>query len=118
MPATATESPTHQVKPIFSVAETGGADSAARAAELDELVRFRSLNPGASDIETGLSAKEAKEEMRLAAVYGVNLPLFHIDLTSALQSALIRSRANEQHAAKILETEGNGSQTSYNPVKV
>jgi sodium-independent sulfate anion transporter 11 len=87
-------------KPIFSVSEIGGADSAAAAAELSanekELAAQRSKSHGisrdsdslssSSDIK-GVNAK-AGSLRRAAVVNGLNRPLFHIDLTSALQSAI------------------------------
>jgi solute carrier family 26 (sodium-independent sulfate anion transporter), member 11 len=108
----------HHVKPIFSVAETGGADSAARAAEIEELVSFRSAHPGAADVEAGISPEAKREAKKLASVHGLNRPLFHVDLTSALQSALIRSRIREERYAQLREVEGAGSQTSDQPVKL
>ena len=42
---------------------------------------------------------------RIAVVHGINRPLFHVDLTSALQSAIANSEGRE--GAKI-ESDGNG----------
>ena len=135
-------------KPIFSVAEIGGEDSAAAAADASSIRRPRSIGV-AKDIEEGnddndaaaaiastpahtaindddnipdnknnesgditmsspkkparmtttrtksrttLSggavAAAARMSTKVAVVHGVNRPLFHIDLTSALQSAI------------------------------
>lgn len=104
-------------KPVFSVAEIGGADSAATAAQDREQRRARKLartasSSGHDDIEAHERATEdsssddrvafEKEVShskayasngvgvngKIAVVAGINRPLFHIDLTSALQSAV------------------------------
>jgi len=107
-------------KPIFSVAEIGGQDSAANAAENreneKELRRQRTQDvenrraseaavgqdtishqhdavssSSGSDLgkEIGASKAYAKgPTARVAVVHGLTRPLFHIDLTSALQSAI------------------------------
>lgn len=92
-------------KPIFSVAEIGGDDSAAeladtiekdqldrqRTAELessrsrdakDDAIHHTSGNSSSSDIhKSGFTS-------RVAAVHGLNRPFFHIDLVGALHSAI------------------------------
>jgi solute carrier family 26 (sodium-independent sulfate anion transporter), member 11 len=78
----------HHWKPIFSVAEIGGYDSAAHAAELAELQKSGAV----TDVEK--VGGEAQKRAKLALVYGVNLPLFHVDLTSAMNSAI-------RHAEKL-----------------
>ena len=123
-------------KPVFSVAEIGGGDSAAAQAE--EAFRTRSLSrPGGADIEAaprsdGSSSPDAKEVAasdtadwdkglaqskayggrggptaavsgRVAVVQGLNRPLFHVDLTSALQSAVANAQKREGAAPKTLE---------------
>jgi solute carrier family 26 (sodium-independent sulfate anion transporter), member 11 len=104
-------------KPIFSVAEIGGSSSAAAAAEYaqqEELKRQRSrdveahpfksanndkietlsadssTNEQQKGLERELSKSKAyvRTDRRIAVVHGLNRPLFHIDLTSALQSAI------------------------------
>jgi sodium-independent sulfate anion transporter 11 len=71
-------------KPIFNVAEIGGSSSAAQAAENEE--RRRQSHVG--DIEHSPTPSGGKTSSRVAVVHGINLPLFHIDLTSALQAAI------------------------------
>jgi sodium-independent sulfate anion transporter 11 len=105
-------------KPIFSVADLGGSDSAANAAEANSNEkeireqRARELQrPGQADAiaadstrdsDSGLSSSDLKEAAvksrygRAAVVNGLNRPLFHIDLTSALQSAIANVRAREE----------------------
>lgn len=99
----------HRWKPIFSVAEIGGSSSAAAAAEDKEnrQVAKRQTTPDAEkgdpirncdessnedvDLQKQLSNSKAYagvESKRMAVVQGLNRPLFHIDLTSALQSAI------------------------------
>jgi sodium-independent sulfate anion transporter 11 len=122
-------------KSIFSVAEIGGSQSAAAAAEFEDnekqlaesSLRRQSLhgsqraplnnNAAGSDLEMGLprgqggsaTASDGDEEGgapatkataapalnagRTVAVHGINRPLFHVDLTSALQSAIANVEA-------------------------
>jgi sodium-independent sulfate anion transporter 11 len=106
-------------KPIFSVAEIGGFSSPANAAEYeqnrDELKRSNTR-----DVETahshssGDDVEVAKNNhhghatsvpRKVAVVHGVNRPLFHIDLTSALQSAVHNSQDGHPHSSE-LEIEG------------
>lgn len=102
-------------KPIFSVAEIGGHDSAANAAEYREnereLRRQRTKDPevaegrkdgivqqhdavsssSGSDLGKELGSSKAYNKGfsgKVAVIHGLNRPLFHIDLTSALQSAV------------------------------
>lgn len=111
-------------KPIFSVAEIGGKSSAAAAAEhrdheegtdkaprRDEESGFRrksaadvvGKDDGASSDtsdfkQTIASSKAYAPTIRVAAVHGLNRPLFHVDLTSALQSAVanVERKAGEE----------------------
>lgn len=107
----------HRFKPIFSVAELGGSDSAAAEAEVALNRQTSKLQP--KDIETGRSVsvttpdsessrnsmdkelhksqayKKGGLDVRIAVVQGLNRPFFHIDLTSALQSAIHTSEALE-----------------------
>lgn len=99
---------THHVKPIFSVAEIGGSDSAANAAEYDEIARAKAVHKS-SDIETGgfdTEDKREEQKVKLAAIHGLNLPLFHLDLTEALASALSNTQARDATAKKVAEVEG------------
>ena len=95
-------------KPIFSVADLGGTDSAAAVADrwesrharhpaaeqapLDDIEQGRSQLAG-SDLNRELSVSKAYGTMaragtRIAVVQGLNRPLFHPDITAALSSAL------------------------------
>ncbi|KAB8299206.1 hypothetical protein EYC80_001302 [Monilinia laxa] len=102
----------HRWKPIFSVAEMGGQDSAAAAAEAEsnekeineQRTRERDLRGngdqirGDSDSGSGSDLKTVSKNVtrsRTAVVNGLNRPLFHIDLTSAFQSAVANVRARE-----------------------
>lgn len=106
-------------KPIFSVAEIGGSDSAAAVAEATtnekELRdhRSRELNrPSGADAithdsESGLSSSVDPKEVivkagdrRAAVVSGLNRPLFHIDLTSALQSAIANVDSRQEFESR------------------
>jgi len=116
----------HRWKPIFSVAEIGGSSSAAAAAEAAEnlrLTRSRSIDieqapsqhaksqyttgediksESASsdelDLHKEINASKAynRTTKKITIVNSVHRPLFHIDLTSALQSA-IRNVENLTH---------------------
>lgn len=115
-------------KPIFSVAELGGSHSAAAAAQRrdneKELKRQRSedvedigsrsrnrtddiakdsASDSSGDLKRQLSQSHA-EASKVVAVNGLNQPLFHIDLTSALQSAIANVEAREQDEAKGVGT--------------
>lgn len=99
----------HRWKPIFSVAELGGFDSAAGFAEWE---RNREIQRNSvptvhlsGDVESngGLTKDPAVGATERRTVggksvvtHGVNLPLFHVDLTVALQTAIhnIERRAN------------------------
>ena len=107
----------HRWKPIFSVAELGGTESAAADAERNMRINNRdSINKGRTDIETGqreidnASNSESSEsneidkeirtskaynrrDVKVAVVQALNRPFFHIDLTSALQSAIRNTEA-------------------------
>lgn len=104
----------HRWQSIFSVAEIGGSDSAAQAADNalneKELGRRASRLPphdieaapseGSSEDGDPKSAHNRNAEVhhkRAVVVHGLNRPLFHIDLTSALQSA-IHNVENRQQA--------------------
>ena len=96
----------HRWKPIFSVAEIGGASSAATAAEVQENQQQRKRratqdveadgkleseddSTGADGISKELSRSQAYAKgHKHAHVHGINRPLFHTDLTSALLSAI------------------------------
>jgi len=111
----------HRWKPIFSVAEIGGSDSAAYAAEALEHEKdlnrqqtreahrkadgtHDAINPdsaGSSSVDINKDVREISLPKRTALVHGLNRPLFHIDLTSALQCAI----ANVE-ARKAFETKG------------
>ena len=115
-------------KPIFSVAEIGGSHSAAAAAETreNEKERRRQLSEdvedfgakgmGRTDAITKDNASDSSSDLkrqlnqthvgvsRVVAVNGLNRPFFHIDLTSALQSAIANVEAREQNEAKGVGT--------------
>lgn len=109
----------HRWQPIFSVAEIGGAASAAAVAEHDtneKEMSYQQTRASSSDAQrdldaiergAGASASSASGSIskgvtgnpkRRVAVHGLNRPLFHIDLTSALQSAVANVEARVRHA--------------------
>ncbi|KAH9902197.1 putative sulfate permease [Xylariomycetidae sp. FL2044] len=109
-------------KSIFSVAEIGGSDSAAAAAEKearhekgDEESPTRLSTSGAgapygedaiersmASSTSGASVTKHKApevrhgESRRVVIHGINRPLFHIDLTSALQSAIANVQSRDE----------------------
>ena len=115
----------HRWKPIFSVAEIGGAADAAELsanralqqsrhgdeeAAITEEKRVDTPHGQAKDLnsQSGSSSDDLDlvgqisqskayvrtEQKRVALVHGLNRPLFHIDLTSALQSAIANVEAS------------------------
>ncbi|KAM3067675.1 hypothetical protein ACMFMG_000011 [Clarireedia jacksonii] len=108
------ESGSHRWKPIFSVAEIGGEDSAAATAEANnnekenkavesnrrreskgDEIRGDSDSASGSGSDLKVVSKRATRG-RTAVVNGLNRPLFHIDLTSAFQSAVANVKAREE----------------------
>lgn len=106
---------THRWKPIFSVADIGGSHSAAAEAEArDNRKMARTLSQVRShDIEAAHPDSEGSSEAgsldkqlehstayrpegkgsgRIAVVQGLNRPLFHVDVTAALNSALANAQ--------------------------
>ncbi|KAL2397055.1 Sulfate permease 2 [Exophiala dermatitidis] len=132
----------HRWKPIFSVAEIGGSNSAAAAVEQETNRRLSRHVPGdeehggherrSSVPEEGLQSQEKykddsaassssnghdlhreisnskaynRNQSRKVVVHGLNRPFFHLDLTSALQSAI----ANVEHQERLKrEQAGHG----------
>ncbi|KAI0136586.1 sulfate permease [Xylariales sp. AK1849] len=117
-PTEGPEGSQHRWQPIFSVAEIGGPTSAAAVAEKEQNEKGFSLQhtrasssdqaPGDLDnIERGTSSsasgsirKDHKSDFsstkKRVAVHGLNRPLFHIDLTGALHSAIANVEARER----------------------
>lgn len=104
-------------KSIFNIAEIGGSQSAAAVAEREanekeiavtqarvedtEAGLAERIGPsGSSSISVSDSVSKSKNPdlrpARRAVVHGVNRPLFHVDLTSALQSAIANVEAREE----------------------
>jgi sodium-independent sulfate anion transporter 11 len=109
----------HRWKPIFSVAEIGGSDSAAHAAEALEHEKtsrlqsrenrlagaatdtiHRDSGSSSSSDEVTKGTRSVVNRARTAVVHGLNRPLFHTDLTSALQSAITNVEARQEFDAK------------------
>lgn len=110
-------------KPIFSVAEIGGSASAAAAAQRrdneeelrrqrtyeDEEARSKSVGEGVNIESNGdnghirkelATSKAYSKGSKVAVVHGLDRPLFHIDLTNALQSAISNVEARELTVTK------------------
>jgi solute carrier family 26 (sodium-independent sulfate anion transporter), member 11 len=105
----------HRWKALFSVAEIGGSDSAAIAAEADANEKIQHHhskinsvddainNDGSGGSFNGDIKKDAgivTKGPRTAIVNSVNRPLFHIDLTIALQSAVANVEARHAFNAR------------------
>jgi sodium-independent sulfate anion transporter 11 len=111
----------HRWKPIFSVAEIGGSESAAEAAERrrnqlakqqrsqhtggsesvsseDDIERTGGERRGSLDLKLGGSKAYGTtgSGSRIAVVHGLNRPYFHLDLTAALQSALSSTKSKNR----------------------
>lgn len=122
----------HRWKPVFSIAEINGNTSAAAAAEYREnereLQRQRTedvehgsqtksmahqdaiAHDAASSASEGITrqlstSKAYTKAATHALVHGVNRPLFHIDLTSALQSAIANVERRDEMEVKGVGTE-------------
>jgi solute carrier family 26 (sodium-independent sulfate anion transporter), member 11 len=113
----------HRWKSIFSVAEIGGSSSAAAAAENDANERELLIGSQLSkDEEQGLLVMESphlsddlsesddapgqeklpSDRKRLGVlVNSLNKPLFHVDLTSAVQAAIANVEARQELRASV-----------------
>ena len=103
-------------KSIFSVSEIGGDSSAAAQAERSTNKALRRSSFAGHDVEAAQATKDAitidthsknssedqelnkaltssKAYKKLAPVHGLNRPLFHIDITAALQAAIANVEA-------------------------
>lgn len=110
-------------KPIFSVAELGGSSSAAADAEYvmnhPEHKKHRDIELGrehsreisgesseaSSDINQAIQNSKAygsQVNQKKIVVHGLNRPFFHIDLTSALQSA-VANISNPSATADVVQ---------------
>lgn len=112
-------------KPIFSVAEIGGGGRPAVAAD-DEFRRQRNqdiedqriksiahdniahdtASSSSDDLSKDLGASRVygKRGGKVAVVQGLNRPLFHIDLSNALQSAIANVERGQEFERKELGT--------------
>lgn len=134
-------------KPIFSVAEIGGSFSAAAEAEAEEKQRRELRSQQSQDPELGHArphesvesiersendshssdimrkksrANSTVSSVKVAVVHGLNRPFFHIDLTSAVQSAIhnIQVHSNSgHHEDHTIETVGSRSIPPHDPPK-
>ena len=120
-------------KPIFSVAEIGGTESAAAAAERRDnekrrLSEARRADSGSgADIKSSTPDRDSDEDLKnigtspaygkgskVAVVQGLNRPCFHIDLTSALQAA-IENIERRDDQAKVIEGRNDAAELAYEP---
>ena len=122
IPTKPTQGPHHRWQSIFSVAEIGGKSSAAAMAEDDANAREFGLEadmtkdeemaaeetsseemiepegdpspgPAGSDLNEKPMAAGLRQRRKGAVVHGLNRPLFHVDLTSAVLSAIANVEA-------------------------
>ncbi|KAF5963600.1 family sulfate permease [Fusarium coicis] len=108
-------------KSIFSVAEIGGKDSAvaiAQETDLDEMAPTHTDNTDEEPLIGGFSSVRSygsmssgdleKQRRRGAVVHGLDKPLFHVDLTSALQNAItnVEERAISRETAHDQQLDG------------
>ncbi|OLN94352.1 Sulfate permease 2-like protein 2 [Colletotrichum chlorophyti] len=116
----------HQWKSIFSVADIGGSESAAAVAEKEANEKEFSTHAKsarAEDEEAGKdggaqdninpvssgSKKTNAQKRKGVVVHGLNRPLFHVDLTSALQSAIANSVDDYSSDSAGLKSPGSTS---------
>ena len=115
----------HRWKPIYSVAEMGGDHSAAAVAEAS-FNKQRDIELGSTgssgghnetknELERTLSESKAYNTQhtstgRIAVVQGLNRPFFHIDLTSALQSAITNIEQKERSSENVVPNKAYGTQ--------
>jgi sodium-independent sulfate anion transporter 11 len=101
-------------RPIFSVAEIGGDDSAAQAAEQTERARLEKSRTREQEqhkheygddailkSDTAVSTDDIIKRSRvtttrIAPVHGLNRPFFHMDLVGAVHSAIVNIQARRQ----------------------
>ena len=100
-------------KPVFSVADMGGSHSAAAAAEERFNEQERRRKSG-EDIESqhrqrGHSHTQVTTTRKVAVVAGLNRPLFHVDLTSALESAITNCESKEAAAELVAKADSSSS---------
>ncbi|KAH7328390.1 sulfate transporter family-domain-containing protein [Stachybotrys elegans] len=97
----------HRWKSIFSVAEIGGDDSAAALAEENANKELLLVSEEASDEERAGACQPVRSHNRRveslpgsprrgATVHSWDKPLFHVDLTSAVQSAIANAEARQE----------------------
>ncbi|CAJ2500991.1 Uu.00g038440.m01.CDS01 [Anthostomella pinea] len=110
-------------KSIFSIAEIGGSDSPAAVAENEANEKETSTHhtkpnntagteehspdeieasssSTSNSISKTKSAEHRRGDARRVVVHGLNRPLFHVDLTSALQSAIANVQARDEVEAR------------------
>lgn len=86
-------------KTIFSIADLGGSDSAAKAAEAAEIGDKKTVRE--YDIEHAGSEISDKDVPRnpgsaqLVAIQGLNRPYFHFDLQEAVEAAIANTERRE-----------------------
>ncbi|KAF2858706.1 SulP family sulfate permease [Piedraia hortae CBS 480.64] len=100
----------HRWKPIYSVAEIGGDSSAAAAAEDAE--NRRSSQIPRKDEESGDFIHPTDwnpTNRKVAVIQSVNRPFFHVDLTSALQSAIQDAKDQDRYARDRKDIEEGSS---------
>ncbi|KIH86674.1 solute carrier family 26 (sodium-independent sulfate anion transporter), member 11 [Sporothrix brasiliensis 5110] len=114
-PTDVQDAPNKRWKAIFSVAEIGGRDSAAAQAEREAAGTILGTAPGSSgksgpalDIEEANNSDSVDDDPKTKSpkfkgvtVHGLNRPLFHVDLTSALQSAIANIEARTAQDAEV-----------------
>ena len=130
-PATHADGLQHRWRSIFSVAEIGGSESAAAAAEneanekeLTSMAR-RQSSIAAPDIERSKGSRSGSSDAldhksyvvgRSVAIHGMNRPLFHVDLTSALQSAIANVEASAEVRAEPVAADHSASSSTLGKI--
>ncbi|KAL5612276.1 hypothetical protein BROUX41_000184 [Berkeleyomyces rouxiae] len=97
----AAQTPQTRWKSIFSVAELAGDDSAASVVEKEAhgqiaVSRLPDVEESISPVKLPGDHTRLRHRRRGVVVHGLNRPLFHIDLTNALQSAIANVEARSE----------------------
>lgn len=120
-----------QWKPVYSVADIGGSDSAAVDAEYrnkaeaqrrsisqahdieakgqgDHITSHPADNSDEDSLEKQIAASKSYSNSRVAVVQSIQQPLFHVDLNSAVEAAIAsinsKNRVLQQESGETLDT--------------
>ncbi|OAQ81790.1 sulfate permease [Purpureocillium lilacinum] len=104
VPTKTGDSPSHRWRSIFSVAEIGGNRSADDRHKLSETSQSDDEESGpdgagifkAKPSSTHIEEKPMRETRKGVVIHSLDKPMFHVDLTSALQNAIANVEARKE----------------------